>query len=78
MGTKLMPHPGMCQRGRVEVNERELSGNCSATCADKSYFGNPKLGCSHLENCQNKETGWKRFFSQCVPCVCDCSISCSE
>ncbi|CAL8276323.1 unnamed protein product [Arctogadus glacialis] len=68
----------MCQRGRVEVNERELSGNCSTTCANKSYFGNPKLGCSHLDNCQNKDTGWKRFFSQCVPCVCDCSISCTN
>ncbi|XP_061595337.1 CUB and sushi domain-containing protein 1-like [Cololabis saira] len=66
----------MCQRGSIEINERELNGTCNSTCADKSYFGPPKLGCSQIDNCKKKETGWKRFFAQCVPCICDCALSC--
>ncbi|KAG7266917.1 hypothetical protein CRUP_005522 [Coryphaenoides rupestris] len=34
------------------------------------------LRCGHLDRCRNKETGWKRFFSPCVPCLCDCLIPC--
>jgi len=70
--------PGMCRRGHVEVNERELSGSCSASCANKSFPGTPPPGCGHLDSCRNKETGWKRFFSPCVPCLCDCLIPCGE
>ncbi|XP_020564577.1 CUB and sushi domain-containing protein 1-like isoform X1 [Oryzias latipes] len=66
----------MCQRGSIEVSERELNGTCNSTCADKSYFGPPKLGCTRIDNCKKKESGWKRFFAQCVPCICDCSLSC--
>ncbi|XP_078786703.1 C4b-binding protein isoform X4 [Oryzias latipes] len=68
----------MCQRGSIEVSERELNGTCNSTCADKSYFGPPKLGCTRIDNCKKKESGWKRFFAQCVPCICDCSLSCGE
>ncbi|KAG7486623.1 hypothetical protein JOB18_035040 [Solea senegalensis] len=68
----------MCQRGRIEVSERELNGTCNSTCAHKIYFGpNPKQGCTLIDNCKNKETGWKRFFAQCVPCICDCALSCA-
>lgn len=69
---------GMCQRGQIEVSERELNGTCNSTCAYKSYFGPPKQGCSRIDNCKTKDTGWKRFFSQCVPCICDCALSCRE
>ncbi|XP_024865277.1 sushi, von Willebrand factor type A, EGF and pentraxin domain-containing protein 1 isoform X1 [Kryptolebias marmoratus] len=69
---------GMCQRGRIEISERELNGTCDSTCADKAYFGPPKLGCARIDNCQKKETGWKRFFAQCVPCICDCALSCAS
>lgn len=69
---------GMCLRGRVEVSERELNGTCNATCTNKSYFGPPKHGCTRIDNCKKKETGWKRFFAQCVPCICDCALSCRE
>ncbi|MED6241731.1 hypothetical protein ATANTOWER_025297 [Ataeniobius toweri] len=68
----------MCQRGSIEVRESELNGTCNSTCENKSYFGPPKLGCSLINNCKKKETGWKRFFSQCVPCICDCALSCGE
>ncbi|XP_051255816.1 CUB and sushi domain-containing protein 1 isoform X1 [Dicentrarchus labrax] len=68
----------MCPRERVEISERELNGTCSSTCTNKSYFGPPKQGCSRIDNCRKKETGWKRFFAQCVPCVCDCALSCVE
>ncbi|XP_056910916.1 CUB and sushi domain-containing protein 1 isoform X2 [Takifugu flavidus] len=68
----------MCQRGRIEVSERELNGTCNATCTNKSYFGPPKHGCTRIDNCKKKETGWKRFFAQCVPCICDCALSCRE
>lgn len=69
---------GMCWQGRIEVSERELNGTCNSTCANKSYYGLPKLGCTRIDNCQKKETGWKRFFAHCVPCICDCAISCRE
>ncbi|KAM3601935.1 uncharacterized protein V6R79_021560 [Siganus canaliculatus] len=68
----------MCQRGRVEISEKELNGTCNSTCTYKSYFGPPKEGCSRIDNCKKKETGWKRFFAQCVPCICDCALSCRE
>ncbi|XP_075887632.1 complement factor B-like protease isoform X2 [Nelusetta ayraudi] len=66
----------MCWQGRIEVSERELNGTCNSTCANKSYYGPPKLGCTRIDNCQKKGTGWKRFFAHCVPCICDCAISC--
>lgn len=69
---------GTCQRGRVEISERELNGTCNSTCTYKSYFGPPKQGCTRIDNCRKKETGWKRFFAQCVPCICDCALSCGE
>lgn len=69
---------GLCQRGRIEVSEGELNGTCNATCANKSYLGPPKHGCTQIDNCKKKETGWKRFFAQCVPCICDCALSCRE
>lgn len=68
----------MCPRGLIEVSERELNGTCNSTCTYKSYFGPPKQGCTRIDNCKKKETGWKRFFSQCVPCICDCALSCGE
>lgn len=69
---------GMCKQGQIEISERELSGTCNSTCVGKSYFGPPKRGCSQIDNCRKKETGWKRFFAQCVPCICDCAFSCGE
>ncbi|XP_034746729.1 sushi, von Willebrand factor type A, EGF and pentraxin domain-containing protein 1 isoform X2 [Etheostoma cragini] len=68
----------MCARGRIEIRESELSGTCNSTCAYKSYFGPPKQGCTRIDNCYKKETGWKRFFAMCVPCICDCALSCGE
>uniref|UniRef100_A0A3Q2X6B0 Si:ch211-117m20.4 n=1 Tax=Haplochromis burtoni TaxID=8153 RepID=A0A3Q2X6B0_HAPBU len=67
---------GMCKQGQIEISERELSGTCNSTCVGKSYFGPPKRGCTQIDNCRKKETGWKRFFAQCVPCICDCAFSC--
>ncbi len=69
---------GMCRRGQIEISERELNGTCNSTCTYKSYFGPPKQGCTQIDNCRKKETGWKRFFAQCVPCICDCALSCSQ
>lgn len=69
---------GMCQRGHVEISEKELNGTCNSTCTFKSYVGPPKHGCTRIHNCRKKETGWKRFFAQCVPCICDCALSCGE
>lgn len=69
---------GMCQRGRIEISERELNGTCNSTCTNKSYSGPPKHGCTQIDNCKKKESGWKRFFAQCVPCICDCALSCRE
>lgn len=69
---------GMCQRARIEISEKELNGTCNSTCTNKSYFGPPKKGCSRIDNCKKKETGWKRFFAQCVPCICDCALTCGE
>lgn len=69
---------GMCQRSRIEISERELNGTCNSTCTNKSYFGPTKQGCTRIDNCNKKETGWKRFFAQCVPCICDCALSCHE
>nr|XP_057944055.1 CUB and sushi domain-containing protein 1 isoform X3 [Doryrhamphus excisus] len=66
----------MCKKGSIEISERELNGTCNSTCAYKSYAGPPKLGCTQIHNCKKKETGWKRFFAQCVPCICDCALSC--
>ncbi|XP_005472122.1 sushi, von Willebrand factor type A, EGF and pentraxin domain-containing protein 1 isoform X2 [Oreochromis niloticus] len=66
----------MCKQGQIEISESELSGTCNSTCVGKSYFGPPKRGCTQLDNCRKKETGWKRFFAQCVPCICDCAFSC--
>ncbi|XP_053703954.1 sushi, von Willebrand factor type A, EGF and pentraxin domain-containing protein 1 [Synchiropus splendidus] len=66
----------MCQRGRVEVSERELGGTCNSTCEGKSYHGVPKQGCTRIFNCRKKDTGWKRFFAHCVPCICECSLAC--
>lgn len=68
----------MCKQGQIEISERELSGTCNSTCVGKSYFGPPKRGCTQIDNCRKKETGWKRFFAQCVPCICDCAFSCGE
>ncbi|TKS83955.1 hypothetical protein D9C73_018069 [Collichthys lucidus] len=68
----------MCPRGRIEISERELGGTCNSTCAQKSYAGPIQHGCSRIDNCKKKESGWKRFFSQCVPCICDCALSCRE
>ncbi|XP_054586542.1 C4b-binding protein isoform X2 [Nothobranchius furzeri] len=68
----------MCRRGQVEISEGELNGTCDSTCSLKSYFGPPKLGCTQIDNCKKKETGWKRFFAQCVPCICDCALSCAS
>ncbi|KAJ0004440.1 hypothetical protein NQD34_010654, partial [Periophthalmus magnuspinnatus] len=66
----------MCKKGHIEISEAELNGTCSSMCAYKSYYGPPKQGCTRIDNCKKKETGWKRFFAQCVPCICDCSLSC--
>lgn len=68
----------MCKQGQIEISERELSGTCNSTCVGKSYFGPPKRGCTQIDNCRKKETGWKRFFAQCVPCICDCAFPCGE
>ncbi|XP_034540051.1 CUB and sushi domain-containing protein 2 [Notolabrus celidotus] len=68
----------MCPQGRIEISERELGGSCNSTCKNKSYFGPAKQGCSKIDNCEKKQTGWKRFFSQCVPCICDCALSCAS
>ncbi|XP_041948793.1 CUB and sushi domain-containing protein 1 [Alosa sapidissima] len=67
----------VCRRGRVEVSERELDGTCTSSCATKSYEGEPKRGCSRITDCQKKESGWKRWFTGCDTCQCDCFISCA-
>ncbi|XP_034034469.1 sushi, von Willebrand factor type A, EGF and pentraxin domain-containing protein 1 isoform X2 [Thalassophryne amazonica] len=66
----------MCQRGRIEISEKELNGSCTSSCAYKSYSGPPKQGCIRIDNCKKKQTSWQRFFAQCVPCICDCYSSC--
>ncbi|KAM6970611.1 C4b-binding protein beta chain [Aplochiton taeniatus] len=68
----------VCRRGRIEINERDIDGACLSSCAFRSYEGPPRLGCSRIDNCTQKETGWKRFFSHCQPCLCDCSMGCTE
>ncbi|XP_035242541.1 uncharacterized protein si:ch211-117m20.4 [Anguilla anguilla] len=66
----------ICQQNRLEINERDIDGNCSSTCSMKAYAGLPKRGCVKIDNCQSKEPGWKRWFTACDNCVCDCYASC--
>ncbi|XP_060912537.1 sushi, von Willebrand factor type A, EGF and pentraxin domain-containing protein 1 isoform X2 [Labrus mixtus] len=57
-----------------------LLGNPTSTC-QASGLWTPKptcLSCSRIDNCEKKQTGWKRFFAQCVPCICDCALSCAS
>ncbi len=51
---------GVCYRGRVEINEKDIDGTCSSTCPDaKSYAVPLNHKCSRIENCRTKESGWK-------------------
>ncbi|XP_061072165.1 sushi, von Willebrand factor type A, EGF and pentraxin domain-containing protein 1 [Conger conger] len=66
----------ICQQKRLEISERDIDGNCSSTCSMKIYNGLPKHGCVKIDNCQPKEPGWKRWFTACDNCVCDCYAPC--
>ncbi|KAL2094979.1 hypothetical protein ACEWY4_009698 [Coilia grayii] len=68
----------VCRQGRVEVSERELDGACTSSCATKSYEGEARRGCRRIANCQKKESGWKRWFTRCDTCQCECLVPCGE
>ncbi|XP_073808372.1 zona pellucida sperm-binding protein 3 receptor isoform X2 [Danio rerio] len=78
---KWTPKPSclrVCHRGRVEINEKDIDGTCSSTCPDaKSYAVPLNHKCSRIENCRTKESGWKRWFTRCNYCDCDCFTPCS-
>ncbi|XP_031427105.1 CUB and sushi domain-containing protein 1 [Clupea harengus] len=67
----------VCRQGRVEISERDLDGTCSSSCSTKSYEGEPKRGCSRITDCKKKESGWKRWFTRCDTCQCDCYVPCA-
>lgn len=70
---------GVCYRSRVEINEKDIDGTCSSTCPDaKSYAVPLNHKCSRIENCRTKESGWKRWFTRCNYCDCDCFTPCGK
>ncbi|KAK9974994.1 hypothetical protein ABG768_023058 [Culter alburnus] len=79
---KWTPKPSclrVCHRGRVEINEKDIDGTCSSTCPDaKSYAVPLNHECSRIENCRTKEPGWKRWFTRCNYCDCDCFTPCGK
>ncbi|KAK7173133.1 hypothetical protein R3I93_003067 [Phoxinus phoxinus] len=79
---KWTPKPSclrVCHRGRVEINEKDIDGTCSSTCPDaKSYAVPLNHECSRVENCRTKESGWKRWFTRCNFCDCDCFTPCAS
>ncbi|KPP71689.1 sushi, von Willebrand factor type A, EGF and pentraxin domain-containing protein 1-like, partial [Scleropages formosus] len=66
----------VCQRGRLEINEKDIDGTCSSTCPAKTYAGKPNHGCIRIDNCMTKQSGWKRWFVRCDFCECDCLVPC--
>ncbi|XP_066518341.1 protein lev-9 isoform X2 [Hoplias malabaricus] len=82
---KWTPKPSclrVCRRGRVEVGEKVTNGVCTSTCPPKNYPGSSSSslshGCSFIDNCRTKEEGWKRWFTRCTNCECDCYMPCGE
>ncbi|KAM7138031.1 coagulation factor XIII B chain-like isoform 5-T6 [Macrochelys suwanniensis] len=71
--------PGICLRGRIEINERDIDGSCSSTCTDKAHLGaSLNQGCIKISNCVTKQWGWTRWFARCDFCECDCYVPCSS
>uniref|UniRef100_A0A9J7XRU5 Si:ch211-117m20.4 n=1 Tax=Cyprinus carpio carpio TaxID=630221 RepID=A0A9J7XRU5_CYPCA len=69
---------GVCYRGRVEINEKDIDGTCSSTCPDAKTYAVPQNHkCSRIENCRTKESGWKHWFTRCNYCDCDCFTPCA-
>ncbi|CAB1315813.1 unnamed protein product [Coregonus sp. 'balchen'] len=67
----------VCRQGRVEITEKELeTATCSSTCPLKSYMGPLKQGCYRIDNCRKINPDWKRWFTRCDTCLCDCHIAC--
>eukprot|EP00063_Salmo_salar_P076471 XP_014051306.1 PREDICTED: uncharacterized protein LOC106602873 isoform X2 [Salmo salar] len=67
----------VCRQGRVEITEKELeTATCSSTCPLKSYMGPLKQGCYGMDNCRKMNPDWKRWFTRCDTCLCDCHIAC--
>ncbi|XP_039352468.1 uncharacterized protein LOC120375701 isoform X2 [Mauremys reevesii] len=70
---------GICLRGRIEINERDIDGSCSSTCTDKAHLGAfLNHGCIKISNCVTKQWGWTRWFTRCDFCECDCYVPCSS
>ncbi|XP_014350720.2 CUB and sushi domain-containing protein 3 [Latimeria chalumnae] len=67
----------VCQRGRIEINEKDIDGSCSSSCTAKAHYSTMNHGCVKIDNCVTKQSGWKRWFIRCDYCECDCFIPCT-
>lgn len=68
---------GVCRKGQVEINERDIDEACTSTCPSK-YLVSIKHGCSFIDHCRIKDSGWKHWFTRCTHCECDCFIPCGK
>lgn len=68
---------GVCRKGQVEINERDIDEECTSTCPSK-YLVSIKHGCSFIDHCRIKDSGWKHWFTRCTHCECDCFIPCGK
>ncbi|XP_017314969.1 C4b-binding protein alpha chain [Ictalurus punctatus] len=67
----------VCRKGQVEINERDIDEECTSTCPSK-YLVSIKHGCSFIDHCRIKDSGWKHWFTRCTHCECDCFIPCAS
>lgn len=68
---------GVCRQGQIIISERDIDEACTSTCP-LNNIGSIKHGCSFIDHCRIKESGWKHWFTRCTHCECDCFIPCSE
>ncbi|XP_062450668.1 CUB and sushi domain-containing protein 3-like [Rhea pennata] len=76
----LSPAPaGICLRGRIEINERDITGRCSSSCGAQAHLGaSLNRGCIKISACVTKQSGWARWFQRCDVCECDCHVPCAS
>lgn len=70
---------GICLRGRIEISERDIAGECSSSCGSQAHLGASLIrGCIKISACVTKPSGWARWFQRCDICECDCHVPCGE
>ncbi|XP_041317389.1 CUB and sushi domain-containing protein 3-like [Pyrgilauda ruficollis] len=69
----------ICLRGRIEISERDLTGECSSSCGSPAHPGAAlSRGCIQVSACVTKLSGWPRWFQRCDICECDCHVPCGS